>query len=210
MFLVEAMWTGFAPAVVKLREWISVGAIGEVRLLTTNIEWRHPYDPQSRLFSPELAGGALLDLGVYPVSLASMLLGRPTDISGVMHPAPTGVDAQRAVSLACPSGALGAFFATFLADAPCDAFIIGTEGWIRVHPPIISPEALTCVGPDGAEETVDLPYSGSGYAHEAIEVMGCLRDGRLGTDVMRLDESLVIMRTLDVIRVPWRLRQRSG
>ncbi len=209
LFLMEAMWTRFVPAVVKLREWIAAGAIGEVHLFTANIGWRHPFDPQSRLFDPELAGGALLDLGVYPVSLASMLLGAPSDVSGVMHPAPTGVDAQCAVSLAYSNGALATFIATLSCETPRNALVVGSEGWIRIHSPITNPETLTRGTPDGSEETVQLPYLGNGYTHEAIEVMECLRSGRLESDVMRLDESLSIMLTLDAIRAPWELRYKA-
>ena len=206
LFLMEAMWTRFVPAVVRLREWIATGAIGEVRLLSANIGWRHAFDPQSRLFASELAGGALLDIGVYPVSLASMLFGAPSDVSGVMQTAPSGVDAQCAVSLAYPDCRLATFLASFESDLPCDAFVIGTEGWIRLHPPIVAPEALTRTTPDGTEETVELPHLGNGYSHEAIEVMACLRDGKLESAVMPLDESLAIMRTLDAIRDLWDLR----
>ena len=205
VFLMEAMWTRFVPAIVKLREWIAAGAIGEIRFLTANIGWNHPYDPSSRLFSPELAGGALLDIGIYPISLASMLLGPPSDITGVMHPASTGVDAQCAVSLAYPSGALASFVATLRADTPRDAVVVGSEGWIRIHSPITSPEALTLCTPNGGEETVHLPHIGNGYTHEAIEVMECLRSGNLESDIMPLDESLSIMKTLDTIRGQWGL-----
>lgn len=206
LFLMEAMWTRFVPAIVKLREWIAVGAIGEIRFLTANIGWNHPYDPNSRLFSPELAGGALLDIGIYPISLASMLLGLPSDISGVMHPASTEVDAQCAVSLAHPSGALANFVATLRADAPRDAVVVGSEGWIRIHSTMTDPETLTLCTPDGGEETVHLPYLGNGYTHEAIEVMECLRNGRLESDIMPLDESLAIMQTMDTLRESWGLR----
>lgn len=172
LFLMEAMWTRFVPAVVKLREWIAAGSIGEVRSVTASIGWRRPFDPQHRLFDPELAGGALLDLGVYPVSFISMLLGTPSDVSGVMQPAPTGVDAQCAASLVYPSGALATFVASFDCDMPCDVFVVGTEGWVRVHPPIIAPQALTRGTADGNEKTVELPCLGNGYTHEVIEVYG--------------------------------------
>lgn len=209
LFLMEAMWMRFVPAVVRLREWIAAGAIGQIRLLTASIGWRQPYDPESRLYNPGLAGGALLDIGVYPVSLASMIFGAPSEVSAVMQVAPTGVDAQCTLSLGYPGGELASLAATFLADAPCDAFAIGTEGWIRVHPPIIAPEALTCRSLGGTEETVDLSYLGNGYAHEAIEVMDCLRRGKPESDVMPLDESLSIMRTLDAIRELWGLRYEA-
>lgn len=205
LFLMEAMWTRLVPAIVKLREWIDAGSIGEIRLFTANIGWRQPYDTHSRLFSPGLAGGALLDIGIYPVSLASMLLGTPSGISGVMQAAPTGVDAQCAVSLTYPSGALATFAATILAETPREALVVGTEGWIRIHPQIAHPDTLTRRSIGGTEKTVRLPLLGNGYTHEAIEVMECLRTGKLESDIMPLDESLSIMRTLDAIREQWGL-----
>ena len=206
LFFMEAMWTRFVPAVLKLREWMAAGVIGEPRFLSANIGWNHPYDEQSRLFNPKLAGGALLDIGIYPVSLASMLLGTPSAISGVMHPASTGVDMQCSVSLVHPSGALANFVATLRADPPRDAVIAGSEGWIRIHPLLNEPETLSRGTGGTIEETIHLPHIGNGYAHEAIEVMACLRDGKLESDIMPLDESLTIMQTLDDIRAQWGLQ----
>ena len=206
LFLMEAMWTRFVPAVVRLREWVAAGTIGEVHSMVADIGWAQPYDPEGRIYSPDLAGGALLDVGVYPVSLASMLLGTPTAVSGVMHPAPTGVDAQCAVSLAYPSGAVAAFVATLPVDTPRDLLVIGSEGWIRAHPPITHPAGLTRGAHDRSKETVELPILGNGYTHEAIEAMDCLRAGKLESEVMPLDESLSVMKTLDSIRELWGLR----
>ena len=206
LFFMEAMWTRFVPAVGKLRKWMAQGVIGDPRFVSANIGWNHPYDEQSRLFNPQLAGGALLDIGIYPVSLASMLLGTPSAISGVMHPASTGVDMQCSVSLVHPSGALANFVATLRADPPREAVIAGSKGWIRIHPPINEPETLSRGTGSSIEETVHLPHIGNGYAHEAIEVMSCLREGRLESDIMPLDESLTIMQTLDDIRAQWGLR----
>ena len=205
-FLMEAMWTRFVPAVVKLREWIDAGVIGEIRLITADIGWRQPYDPQSRLYNRDLAGGALLDIGIYPVSLASMLLGAPSDVAGVMHAAPTGVDAQCATSLVYPSGAVATFAATIQAETPREALIVGTDGWIRISSQMTHPEALTRGGPGRREETVTFPLLGNGYTHEAIEVMACLRSGRLESTIMPLGESLGIMKTMDSLRAQWGLQ----
>jgi len=209
LFLMEAMWTRFVPAMAKLREWIDRGAIGEVRFLTANIGKSHEFDPKSRLFDPELAGGALLDVGVYPVSLASWLFGPPSDISAVMQSAASGVDGQCSIALAHPSGALASCAATLIGDTPRDGLVVGREGWIRIHSPITHPEALTRASLRGDEETAELPHLGNGYTHQVIEVMKCLREGKLESAVMSLDESLSIMRTLDAIRASWGLRYEA-
>ena len=206
LFLMEAMWTRFVPAVVTLREWIAEGAIGEIRLVFASFAGYRPYDPEHRLYKRELAGGALLDLGVYPLSFFSMLLGEPSAAAGHMEPAPNGVDAQCAISLAWPTGVVGSFVASFQGALPNEVHIAGTEGWIRVHAEMSHPIALTRGTPSGTEETIECPILGNGYAHEVIEVMRCLRDGKLESTVMPLDESLSIMQTLDTIRAPWGLR----
>jgi len=206
LFLMEAMWTRFVPAVVRLREWIEEGAIGEIRFLTANIGKHHAFDPDSRLFDRELAGGALLDVGVYPVSFASMLLGTPSEASGVMQKASSGVDEQCSISLAYPSGALTSFAATLVGDTPQDGLIIGTKGWIHVHRSITHPETLTRGSLTGEPKTLEIPHLGNGYPHQVIEVMKCLRAGRMESEIMSLDESLSIIRTLDSIREPWGLR----
>ena len=206
LFLMEAMWSRFVPAMVKLREWMAAGVIGEIRHVSATIGWAREYEANSRLFDRGLAGGALLDIGVYPISLFSMLLGAPTKVAGVMHPAPNGVDAQCAGSLVYPSGALATFAASLSSDLPCDALVVGSEGRIRIHAPIVAPEALTRVTPDGGEETIQLPHLGNGYPHEVIEVMECLRAGKLESTVMPLDESLAIVQTMDTLREPWGLR----
>jgi dihydrodiol dehydrogenase / D-xylose 1-dehydrogenase (NADP) len=206
VFLMEAMWTRFVPAVVKLREWIAAGSIGEIRHVAANIGWARTYDPANRLFARETAGGALLDIGVYPISFFSMLLGPPGEVAGVMTPTPNGVDRQCAGSFVYPSGALATFAASFASDLPCDVRITGTEGWIHVHPPIIAPQALTRSAKTGAQETVELPYLGNGYPHEATEVNHCLAQGKTESEIMPLDETLSIMQTMDALRDRWGLR----
>ncbi len=206
VFLMEAMWTRFVPAVVALREWIASGSIGEVRHVSASIGFSKPYDPSIRLFARETAGGALLDIGVYPISFFSMLLGSPEEASGVMSPAPNGVDLQCAASFVYPSGALATFTASFASDLPTDATITGTEGSIHVHPPIIAPQALTRRANCGSEETVEFPYLGNGYPHEAIEVMNYIKTGETESEIMPLDETLSIMRTMDTLRGSWGLR----
>ena len=206
LFLMEAMWTRFVPAIVKLRELIAERAIGDLRLMTADVGWRQEYDPESRLYSPSLGGGALLDVGVYPVSLASMLFGRPERFVATAQLAPTGVDAQCAVILAYESGALATFVATLPIDTPRDALVVGTKGWIRIHGPMTDPEALSISRAGGTERILRLPHLGNGYAHQAIEVMQCLRNGCLESAAMPLDETLSVLQTLDAIRARLDLR----
>jgi predicted dehydrogenase len=204
-FLMEAMWTRFLPTLVRVRALTAQGRIGEVRLLTADLGFRAPFDPASRLFDPALGGGALLDLGVYPVSLASMLFGAPARIESAANLGATGVDEETAVLLHHAKGQLALLTASSRLATPCQAHLHGTKGWIRIHPPWQGSTRLT-VSSGERGETLDLPHRGGGYAHMAEAFMEHVRAGARDSPVMPQAESLAIMRTLDAIREQWGLR----
>ncbi len=207
VFLMEAMWTRFRPSMVKVRELIAAGAIGEPRFVSANIGWKSDFDPLFRLYNPELGGGALLDGGVYPVSFASMVLGPPSVVTGVATLGQTGVDEQEAIALAHPSGAIASLGVTIQANPISIGLILGTTGRIEVHHDWHRPEALTVTPYGGEPHRFDYPQTeGNGYQYEAIEVGRCLRDGLLESPVMMLDESLTIMATMDTLRQQWGVR----
>ncbi len=207
VFLMEAMWTRFRPAMVKVRETLDSGVIGDVQLVTANIGWKSQFNPESRLYAPELGGGALLDGGVYPLSFVSMVLGAPSKVVGVAELGQTNVDEQEAISLLHPSGAVACVGVTIRANPISVATIIGTTGRIMIDHDFHKPASFT-VFVDGQEpERHDYPLiEGNGYQFEAIEVMRCLREGLLGSPVMPLDESLTIMQTMDTLREQWGVR----
>jgi predicted dehydrogenase len=206
LFLMEAMWTRFLPAVLKVRQLIAEDAIGEVRMLMADLGFRAEFDPKSRLFDPALGGGALLDVGIYTVSFASMLLGTPVKVTSLAHLGETGVDEQSAMLLSYAGGQLAVLAAAVRTDIPSEAIIMGTKGQIRVHAPIYCPVRLTLSRPEQGDEIIDAPLEGNGYNYQALEVMNCLRNGWLESATMPLDETLTIMRTMDEIRAPWGLK----
>jgi predicted dehydrogenase len=206
LFLMEAMWTRYIPLIVKVREMINEGVIGELQLFTADLGFRAEYDPQHRLFNPDLGGGALLDIGVYPISFASMLFGPPDRIIGLAQFGKTGVDEQMSVVLGHDRGQLATCYATFRTDSPIEAIIMGTKGRIRVHTPMFKPTTLTLSIRGRDEEVIKLPLVGNGYNYQAVEVMNCLRAGQLESEIMPLDETLQIMRTMDEIRAQWGLK----
>lgn len=205
LFLMEAMWTRFLPHVERVRQIIAAGTIGEVRMVHASFCFRTRLDPAHRLFDPALGGGALLDVGVYPVSLASMLLGPPASITGVAHLGSTGVDEQFAVTHGYAGGQVALLSAAIRTSAPHEALILGTEGRIKLHDAWWKPSLLTLTTADG-DETIEPEAVGNGYNYQAAEVMRCLREGRTESPIMPLDETLSIMRTLDDIRAQWGLR----
>jgi predicted dehydrogenase len=205
VFLMEAMWTRFLPAFVAIREQIAAGRIGEVRMLTADFGFRTAVNPASRLFDPALGGGALLDVGVYCVSLASMLFGQPESIRSLANLGSTGVDEQAAILLGHATGAMALLATATRTATPHEAVILGTDGMIRVAAPWWATREYRITA-GGVTEDCPLPPLGNGYAHEAAEVARCVRAGLTESPVMPLDETVAIMRTLDALRAQWGLR----
>lgn len=206
LFLMEAMWTRFLPIIAKVRDWLSEGAIGDVQVVTADFGGRARFDPESRLFNPDLGGGALLDLGVYTVSFASMVFDRqPSRIASLAHIGETHIDEQSGMLFAYDQGQLALLYSTIRAGTPQSAQILGSEGAIRIHPSFWRATAATLTT-GGSEQTLELPYVGNGYTCEAAEAMRCLREGRKESDTMPLDETLAVMGTLDRVREQWGLR----
>ncbi len=206
LFLMEAMWSRYYPAMVRARELLAAGAIGEPRLLHADLGFRATVNPVGRLFNPALGGGALLDVGVYPVSLASMIFGEPTAIASQAHLGETGVDEQAGMVLSYAGGQLAVLYTSIRTLTPHEALIMGTAGMLRLGLDWHKPNRLTITKPGQPEEVIPLPFEGNGYNYEAIEVGDCLRAGRRESAAMPLDETLAIMRTLDTIRAQWGLR----
>jgi len=206
LFLMEAMWTRFFPLMAKLRELLDAGAIGEVRQLTADFGFRAEYQDEPRLFGPELGGGALLDVGVYPVSLASMLFGPSGKVVSTANLGPTGVDDEAAMILTHDRGEMAILHTAIRLETAQEAIITGTQGRIRIHSPWWRPTVMTLSREGKSDERLDFPLEGNGYEYEAREVMSCIRGGKLESALMPLDESVSIMRTLDTIRAQWGLK----
>jgi predicted dehydrogenase len=209
VFLMEAMWTRFLPHIARVRELIAAGAIGELRLLKADFCFRTGFNPGGRLFDPALGGGGLLDVGIYPVSLASLLLGTPSQVAALAELGATGVDEQSAVLLSHPGGQLAVLTCAIRTSSPNGATILGTDGHIRIEPEWWRPTRVILARAGQPEETIDVPAAGNGYNYEAEEVGRCVRAGKIESDVMPLDETLAIMRTLDQVRAQWGLRYPS-
>jgi predicted dehydrogenase len=200
LFLMEAMWTRFLPHALEIRRLVAAGAVGDIVTVSADHgQWFAP-DPASRLFAPELGGGALLDLGVYPVSFASMLLGPPDRILALVEPAFTGVDAQTSILLGHPGGAQAVLTCTSAARSPTRAAVVGTEARIEVDGRFYTPSTFTLVPRTGDARRVEPAHVGHGLHYEATEVARCLADGLLESPVMPLDETVAIMATMDAVR----------
>ena len=205
-FLMEAMWTRFLPATRQVAAWLAEGAIGEVRMLHADFGFRCWWDPTSRLLAPALAGGALLDVGVYTLDYAHLVFGRqPTSFVAKAHLGETGVDEQTAILASYPGGALATLTCAVRTSTPHAVVIQGSEG--RIHVPDFWRATTATLLRDGKEaQTVTLPFAGNGYEYQAAEVARCVRDGRSESPLMPLAETLATMRTMDAIRAQIGLR----
>jgi len=210
LFLMEAMWTRCFPLMSRVREMLQASEIGDVRMLTADFGFRAEYGEEERLFDLSVGGGALLDVGIYPVSLASMIFGTPTRIASLANLGKTGVDEEAAMILAHEQGQIAVLSTAIRLDTAQEAIIIGTKGRIRVHAPWWRPAAFTISREGVADQIQEFPFDGNGYQFEAAEVMNCLRSGELESRVMPLDETLSIMKTLDAIRAQWGLQYPKG
>jgi len=199
VFLMEAMWTRFLPSICKTRELIASGAIGNVRHINADFCFRAGVNPDSRLFAPKSAGGALLDVGVYNISFCSMIFGKQPDrIQSYMNIGSTGVDETASALLSYSGGESALLLSAIRLNTPQDAVIYGEDGYIRL-PGYWCGNTVLLYNKDGAQE-IKFPFDSGGFQFEAMEAMSCVDKGLLESPVIPLDESLAIMKTLDKIR----------
>jgi predicted dehydrogenase len=199
LFLMEGMWTRFLPHITEVRRLLAEGVLGELVTVIADFGAWFPRDPRSRLFAPELGGSALLDLGVYVVSFASMVLGPPETVVSLVEPAMTGVDGQTSMLFGYANGAHAVLTCTSSASSARRATIVGTDARVEIDEGFNAPASLTVVTRSGDRTRFEVAHEGIGLRHEADEVARCLRAGNLESPVMPLDETVSIMETMDTV-----------
>lgn len=192
VFAMEAMWTRFLPAVTAARALAFGGAIGEVRGVQADLCVYRPYDPTDRLFDLNLGGGTVLDLGVYVVSFAQMILGTPDGVVAHGSLLPTGADAECAYLLRYDDGRAATLMSSFNALAPGGARIMGSLGWIDVPPRFHHPTGVVLELFGQEPERFELPPAGRGYHYQFDEVAARLRAGKLESEIMPLADTLAV------------------
>lgn len=197
VFAMEAMWTRFQPATAHLRSLLADGTLGEARHVSADLGAFRPYDPADRLFAPELGGGALLDLGVYVVSFAQMVLGTPTEVIARGGLAPNGVDLDAALLLTFAGGATATLACSLGHHSPSRARVDGTLASAELPHRFHHAGAVRVSRPDGPTEVVDLPPTGIGFTHELVEVTEAVRAGRVESGVMPLADTLAVQAVLE-------------
>ncbi|MEN8155626.1 MAG: Gfo/Idh/MocA family oxidoreductase [Bacteroidota bacterium] len=206
VFLMEAMVTRHLPIIKRILGWISEGAIGDVRMVKASFCKRSDYTPEQRHLNPELGGGSLLDLGVYGISFASMVINKPPEsVVGYAHIGPLGSDEQGVALMKYDRGELAELSFALRTNGISDARVFGTKGHIQVDEFFSIPTKATLFREGRAPEPIEDPSTGGGLTFEAEEVMRCLKAGLKESPRMPLDESLQIMRIMDEIRAPWEM-----
>jgi predicted dehydrogenase len=207
VFLMEAFWTRFFPAIYKALELVQAGTIGEVKHLVADFGFKTEFKPEGRLFNPSLAGGSLLDIGVYPLFISKLFLGQPAEVRAVATPAPTGVDQNCAMALAYASGATATLFSTIAAITENRCVLYGTKGHIQLLGRFHAPHGVLVTLHDEAQ-TQEIPCDkqGLGYHYEAAHVQECLAQGLLESPLLPLGFSLELMQLLDTMRAQIGLR----
>ena len=205
VFLMEAMWTRYLPTIKQVRRWINGGAIGEVKLLNVAFGFKAPWNPDWRMLNKELGGGAVLDAGIYTTSFASYVFGaQPSRIESIARIGSTDVDEWFSALFDYGDDRMALISNAIRLPLRTEAVIHGTDGRIDV-PSFLSAKSATLHHVGRTEESFTDHAPGRGMIHEAEEAMRCLREGLLESPVMKVDETVAIMKTLDAVRKPWGL-----
>jgi predicted dehydrogenase len=200
VFLMEAVWTRFLPIYQTVRGWLDEGAIGEVRLMNSTFGFNIPFDPQDRLRNPDLAGGTLIDMGIYPISVSQWVMGKnPSAFSVQGLLSETGTDDLTAGLLKYESGAISQFSSNFISNNRNDFYIYGTQGHIRIHNMYWRGEKATLITAD-QELTVNKPFRASGLEYETEEAIYCIRNGMLESPGITHAQTLANLELMDKMR----------
>jgi predicted dehydrogenase len=199
--VLEAMWTRFLPHMVRLRELIATGAIGDVRALIADHDQLLPDDPRHRVRDPALGGGALLDLGIYPISFAWDLFGSPDAVLATAQLTDAGVDRQTAILLGFPGSRQAVIHTALDLRGPNRAAVIGTAGRVELDEVWYTPTSFTVFDAAGAPtERFESEVTGRGMQYQAWELERLVAEGHAPEDLLPPEESVRIMGTLDEIR----------
>lgn len=211
LLVMEAMWSRYLPHMIRIREIIAAGTLGEIRAVSADHTQLLPSDPAHRLNALELGGGALLDLGIYPISFVWDILGAPTTVKAVGRLIETGADAEVATVMTHDAGAVSTTLSSSRAAGPNAASIVGTEARIDIDRVWYSPTTFRVTLPDGTvvEEFASDEVAGRGMEYQALAAERYVADGSLDSDVLPVAESVAIMGTLDEIRAQIGVRYPS-
>ncbi len=202
-YLMEGLWTYFLPAWKQVRAWLAEDLIGDIRLFHADFSFLGNDDMESRLYHPALAGGALLDIGIYPIAMSYWVFGRsPIQVVSLASLAPTGVDAQSAYLFRYDGGELAVLNSSFQVHGSKEAIITGTKGRIRI--PLFWRAQVAVLELEGEEpQRFEALHQATGLEYEAQAVMEDLRQGRLESEIFPQADSMRLATMLDQLRETW-------
>jgi predicted dehydrogenase len=198
--LMEAMWARFLPHMHKVREILASGILGQIWAVEADHGQRLSDYANPRHWEPSLGGGALLDLGIYPISFAHMVLGVPNKISASATFTDKGVDASSSVIFDYKDGAQAILTSNMMVSTPCRATICGTLGKIEIDRTFYNPASMRVIMHDGTTTEYPNDYKGHGLREQAAEFERVVRNGEKSSSILTPDESIVIMECLDEVR----------
>lgn len=206
LFIMEGMWSRFFPVMNTVRRWLQEEVIGELRMVTADFGFRREGPMEERKVGLHRGGGALLDVGIYPISFASMIFGSsPKEITGLTSIIDTGVDEQSSMLLGYEGGKMALLSCAINTPTPKEARIIGNKGSIYLPNFSRATKAVLEVI-DKEPVTVEIPLEGNGYNYQAKAVMDCLKEGKLESELMPLNESIAIIKIMDELRRQWDIK----
>ena len=198
--LMEAMWARFLPHYSKVREIIASGVLGPIHSIHADHGQRLADQNIPRLVEPDLAGGALLDLGIYPISFAHMILGNPASITSSAIMTNKGVDAQTSMIFTYQSGAQSVLTTTMIEQTPCRAVVAGLHGWLEIDRTFYNPASMRVVLNDGTVTQYPNSYTGHGLREQAESFKQLVQSGKVQSEILSWQDTIDIMKTMDAVR----------
>lgn len=198
--LMEAMWARFLPHYAKVREIVDSGVLGPILSIHADHGQRLADQGIPRLIEPALAGGALLDLGIYPVSFAHMILGNPMHVTSQAVMTDKGVDAQTSMIFTYQDGAQAVLTTTMIEQTPCRAVVAGLHGWLEIDRTFYNPAEMRVVLKDGTVTEYSNNYTGHGLREQAETFKQLVLAGKLESEILTWKDTVDIMKTLDTVR----------
>lgn len=198
--LMEAMWARFLPHYAKVREIVASGVLGPILSIHADHGQRLADQNIPRLVEPNLAGGALLDLGIYPISFAHMILGNPLSIKSTAVMTDKGVDAQTSMIFTYDNGAQSILTTTMIEQTPCRAVVAGLNGWLEIDRTFYNPANMRVVLNDGSITQYPSQYSGHGLREQAEIFKQLVQSGKFESEILSWQDTVDIMKTMDTVR----------
>jgi predicted dehydrogenase len=200
-FLMEAFWTMFQPSFKKVMAIIQSGELGAVKMVRSDFAFNAEYNPEKRLYNIELGGGSLLDIGIYPIFMSLMALGKPSEIRTLARISPTGTEESILMSFAYPGGEIASLVSSFASYSSTQTEFSFENGFVRLNRRFFTPTTLTYWKNWEEEQVISFEKGiGFGYELEAAHVMKCLDEGKIESDQMPLSLSADLMEILDQVR----------